>query len=80
MADKISSNAKLAPFVNVANNASSWYLAAATWDDGLNTEMQKYFKDAINGILNNRSDNEDTITKTLINGVSQLKQKYNLTR
>jgi len=77
MVGKISSNDKIRPLVETANNATSWYLASNTWDDGLNTQMQKYFSDAVNAILINNSDTDDAIT-TVISGISQLQQKYSL--
>ena len=73
----MSSNIKLKPFVDTANNSSSWYLASNTGDDGVNTEMQKYFGDAINSINLDNQKSEDVV-KTLLNGISQLKQKYQL--
>jgi len=76
MMDKLKDNQKVWPFVSVADNAESWYLASATSDGGVNTEMQKYFTDAINN-LDSYSDNTETMT-TLKNGISQLKQKYTL--
>jgi len=79
MVDKISSNPKLKPFVESANNADSWYLASNTNDDGLNTQMQKYFSDAINTILKNSSESTEAMT-TLVNGIVQLRQKYRLIR
>ena len=79
MASKISSNDKVKPLVETANAATSWYLASDTWDDGLNTQMQKYFSDAINTILINDSDTEDAII-TVVNGISQLQQKYELVK
>jgi multiple sugar transport system substrate-binding protein len=77
MAEKISSNPKVKAFVDNADNASSWYLASETGDDGVNTEMQKYFGDAINSILTRNKSSEEAV-KTLISGVSQLRQKYKL--
>ena len=77
MVNKIISNDKIRPLVETANNATSWYLASDTWDDGLNTQMQKYFSDAVNSILINSSDTDDAIT-TVISGISQLQQKYDL--
>ncbi|MDD4026571.1 MAG: extracellular solute-binding protein [Candidatus Shapirobacteria bacterium] len=79
MVEKISSNTKIKPFVDTANNASSWYLASNTGDDGVNTEMQKYFGDAINGI-NLKNEKSEDVVKTLISGISQLKQKYGLVK
>ena len=77
MVSKISSNDKIKPLVETANSATSWYLASNTWDDGLNTQMQKYFGDAVNTILINDSSADDAII-TVINGISQLQQKYEL--
>ncbi len=79
MVDKISSNSKLKPFVESANYANSWYLASSTNDDGLNTQMQKYFSDAIGTILKNSSESDEAMT-TLVNGIVQLQQKYRLVR
>jgi hypothetical protein len=39
--------------------------------------MQKYFKDAINGILAGSKNSADAV-KTLLSGVSQLRLKYGL--
>ncbi len=78
MSESLKNNNKVWPFVSVADNAKSWYLASATNDDGLNTEMQKYFADAVNQIsLNN--DATSTISN-LKNGISQLQTKYGLKR
>lgn len=77
MVNKLSENAKVQPFVSNANNATSWYLASNTGDDGVNTDMQKYFGDAINSIISGKSD--DTMT-TLQNGVVQTQNKYKLKR
>lgn len=77
MAEKISSNPKIKPFVDTANKATSWYLASETGDDGVNTQMQKYFSDAINSILIKNESSENAV-KTLSNGVGQLQQKYKL--
>ena len=77
MTEKISSNPKLKPFVDSANNASSWYLAGETGDAGVDAEMQKYFSDAINSIVIKNENSEDAV-KTVISGVSQLRQKYGL--
>ncbi len=77
MVEKISSNPKIKPFVDTANKATSWYLASETGDEGIDVEMQKYFGDAINSIIIKNGSSGDAV-KTLISGVSQLKQKYQL--
>ena len=75
MVSKIISNDKIRPLVETANSATSWCLASDTFDDGLNTQMQKYFSDAVNSILINSSDADEAIT-TVVSGISQLQQKY----
>lgn len=77
LADKLTSNSKIKPFIQVANNAESGYLASRTFDDGLNTELNKYFADAINSLALKNSDNS-TIISNLKNGITQLIQKYHL--
>lgn len=77
MGESLKNNTKVWPFVSAADSATSWYLASATGDDGLNTEMQKYFADAINQI--GQSDNTELLTN-LKNGIIQLQTKYGLKR
>jgi len=78
MSDKLKDNPKVWPFVSVADFATSWYLASNTEDGGVNSEMQKYFGDAINGVTQT-GDITDIMT-TLKSGVGQVQQKYNLKR
>jgi multiple sugar transport system substrate-binding protein len=77
MSESLKNNNKVWPFLSVADNAKSWYLASATNDDGLNTEMQKYFADAVNQISQSESE---TVLNNLKSGVSQVQQKYSLKR
>jgi ABC-type glycerol-3-phosphate transport system substrate-binding protein len=77
MATTISTNNKIKAFTSVANEASSWYLAADTHDNGLNDEMRQYFADAINSlVLKNVSI--DKVMTTLESGISQIKNKYQI--
>jgi ABC-type glycerol-3-phosphate transport system substrate-binding protein len=78
MMNELKDNTKIWPFVSVANNATSWYLANFTGDDGVNTEMQKYFADALNSLSDGPENN--AILTTLKSGISQLQQKYSLKR
>jgi ABC-type glycerol-3-phosphate transport system substrate-binding protein len=77
LATQISTNSKIKPFIQAANNAESGYLASDTYDSGLNSEMQKYFGDAINSLLLSNNDST-TIMTTLKSGLNQLIQKYQL--
>jgi len=76
MSESLKSNTKILPFLSAADNAKTWYLSSATGDDGVNTEMQKYFADAVNK-LSETSDSEELITN-LKNGIIQLQTKYDL--
>jgi ABC-type glycerol-3-phosphate transport system substrate-binding protein len=78
MGSSLKENTKVWPFVSMANKASSWYLASETGDDGLNTEMQKYFADAINLMSVNSSSDTTEIMTTLKSGIGQLQKKYSL--
>lgn len=78
MMSKMNQNPKTQPFASVANEASSWYLASKTGDNGVNDEMIKYFKDSINSLTDNK-DIDDVMT-TLKAGIQQVYQKYSLTR
>lgn len=77
LGEKLISNSKLKPFIESANNAESGYLASRTFDAGLNTELNKYFSDAINAIVFKNSD-PVTVMTTLNNGLDQIIQKYKL--
>lgn len=77
LASKLSSNAKIKPFISVATEAESGYLSSRTWDDGLNFELSKYFSDAINGIAQKGADPNASMTD-LRAGINQIIAKYKL--
>lgn len=77
MSENLKNNTKVLPFVSVADSAKSWYLASETGDEGLNTEMQKYFADAVNQI---GQSNDEIVLTNLKNGINQLQTKYGLKR
>jgi multiple sugar transport system substrate-binding protein len=76
MADELSTNAKIKPFLTVADFAESGYLSSRTFDDGLNDQMSKYFADAVNTIAT--SGETDKSMDTLRSGINQLTTKYKL--
>jgi len=80
MSEKLKNNEKVWPFLSVANSASSWYLASETGDEGVNSDMQKYFTDAINGMSQTGSSEDTKVLSTLKTGISQLQQKYGLNK
>jgi len=78
MTDKLRENQKVWPFLSVANQADTWYLSGETGDDGVNSEMQKYFTDAINGIIKSNGVATTEMMTNFKNGIRQVQQKYNL--
>lgn len=77
LAEKLNSNSKLKPFLDSADFAQSGYLSSNTYDAGLNSDLSKYFNDAINSLVLNNGDSTDVMT-ALKNGLNQVIQKYHL--
>ena len=68
----------LGPIISLAPSAQGWYLADRTYDGdtGINSQINSYFEDAINGV-NNDVQIED-VMKTLTPGVIQVLTQYGL--
>ncbi len=77
LAAKLVTAPYLKAFIDSAPTAQSGYLSSFTHDDGLNTELNNYFKDAINAITRNQLSETEVMT-TLQNGISQVISKYKL--
>lgn len=62
-----------------APDAESWYLASKTYDGptGINSQIGKYFEDAIN-LVNDRANSQDALI-TVAAGVAQVLNQYGLT-
>lgn len=74
MADLYQSDPYVAPFLEQAPYAQSWYLASRTWDNGINEKMIKYFEDAVNSVLEGKTTKE--ALQTCAQGVSQILSQY----
>jgi multiple sugar transport system substrate-binding protein len=74
MAEKLTEDPLVAPFIQQASYAQTWYLCSRTFDNGINDRMIKYFEDAVNA--SNRGINPATITDTLGKGVGQILTDY----
>ena len=74
MASLLTNNQWVAPFVNQATKAKTWYLSSRTFDNGLNDRMIKYFEDAVNAVNLGKSAKESLATAA--QGVSQLLSQY----
>jgi multiple sugar transport system substrate-binding protein len=80
MADLLKGHPVLSSIVVLAPDARSWYLADRTFDGptGINTQINKYFEDAINAIIEGE-DPEDVLIP-LGEGVKQVLSNYGLVR
>jgi multiple sugar transport system substrate-binding protein len=76
MADLVKADPMVAPFLQQASSAQSWYLASRTYDNGINDRMVKYFEDAVNSV-NDGEDPEKALT-TAASGIAQLLSQYGL--
>jgi len=74
LAQSLSSNAFLAPFLSQASYATSSYFISDTYDDGINQEMNVYLGNAVRGSTSGTSS--QTAVDTLDQGVNQLLTKY----
>ncbi len=76
MADQARTNPLVAPFVDQAPQAETWYLCSRTYDNGINDKMIDYFKDAVNAV--NANEDPGDALETAASGVSQLLSQYGL--
>lgn len=78
LSDTIASAPFVGPYIDQAVYARSWYLASNTWDGptGLNTQLSKYFTDAINSTSQGQSASE--ALKTLSAGINQVLSRYGI--
>lgn len=80
MSQRLSDHPILGSVVKLAPEAKSWYLASKTHDgqNGINSQVSKYFEDAINLIIDGKD--ADDATKNLPAGVTQVLTQYGLVR
>ncbi len=80
MKEKLSDHPVLGSIIKLAPEAKSWYLASRTQDgaNGINSQISKYFEDAINLIIDGKQP--DKATENLTNGVVQVLSQYGLVR
>ncbi len=74
MASLYQSDPHVAPFLEQAPYAQSWYLASRTWDNGINEKIIKYFEDAVNAVLGGKTTKE--ALQTCAQGVAQVLSRY----
>ncbi len=76
LSEKLKDNAIVYPFVSQAKDATSSFFSGDTYDNGLNSQMNKYLGDAIRSINSNSSSSPETAVSTLSQGVSQVLKQY----
>ncbi len=73
MANQLTNDPLLAPFISQASYAKSWYLSSRTADSGINDSIIKYFEDAVNrSLMGSDPGLEETVTQ----GVTSVLNKY----
>lgn len=76
MAPLLVSDPNVAPFINAAPTAKSWYLASFTrdGDTGINSRIGKYYADAVNNVM--RGGDPNGALTTVAQGVGQVLGSY----
>lgn len=76
MGQLLTNDPNVAPFINAASTAKTWYLASFTNDGetGINSRINKYYLDAVNSVL--RGSDAKTALDTVKKGVEQVLGSY----
>ncbi len=77
LANELASNELVAPYLTDAPSAKGWYLSSFTHDNGINDQMIKYYRDAINAVVGGKS--VDDVLETLSQGTTQVLRQYGVT-
>ncbi|QQG47669.1 MAG: extracellular solute-binding protein [Candidatus Woesebacteria bacterium] len=80
MANLIANDPLAGAFVRQGHDAQSWFLQSLTWDGqtGINSEINKYFEDAIGSTL--KGSSPDQAVSTLTNATLQVLSQYGLAK
>ncbi len=76
MASELGQTPLVAPYLEDALYADSWFLASATHDDGLNDQMTQYYTDAVNEML--VTGNAANSLNKILPGIQQVLARYNI--
>lgn len=77
MADLLANDEFVAPFLEDAPHAQTWYISSFTHDNGINDQLIKYYQDAINNVIGNKT--ADEVLKTVDLGTQQVLRQYGVT-
>jgi hypothetical protein len=80
MAELLSTHEIIGSIIVQAPDAQSWYLADRTFDGptGINSQVKKYFEDAINAV--NAGTQSDKALETAALGVAEVLSRYGIGR
>lgn len=80
MQDLIASDPLVNGVIATATNAKSWYLASRTFDgqSGINSQLSKYFEDAVNGMNGTGAADPNGILTTASSGVQSVLVQFRL--
>jgi multiple sugar transport system substrate-binding protein len=79
LADSVSADEIVSPFLSDAPYANNWYLNSMTHDKGLNDDLIKYYQDAITDMVENNNGADDVIG-TVDLGTKQILRQYGLSK
>ena len=74
--EKLKDNTVVYPFVLQAKDATSSFFAGDTYDNALNSQMNKYLGDAVRSVNSDNASSPETAVSTLSQGVSQVLKQY----
>ena len=74
MASELAQDATLAPYLDDALYAQSWYMASRTHDEGLNDQIISYYQDAVN--LMNKEGKASAALEAAAPGIKTVLQKF----
>lgn len=78
MAELLKTQPYVGAFIEEAPLAKNWYLSSGTSDGGINSQISKYYEDAVNAV-NQGQDPLQSLT-TATQGVNQVLRQYGLTK
>ena len=76
LADELAVQPLVAPLLQDAPYARGWYMSSFTHDNGINDQINKYYADAVNAVIEGKDIT--TVMGTLGSGVQQVLVQYNL--
>lgn len=77
VADALSADRYVAPYLASAKTAKSWYLASGTFDRGIDDQMITYFGDAVTSVVKKGVSSIEALA-TAAKGASQVLARYGL--